>query len=273
MYKMITLKSALLQIIFVVSSIISTQAIARDFDCSVIYDEYDSLMHKEYLKSPEIYVDVAENEFSDVDFLGKQKGKLTLHPDHNNLGVAIFRTDQQLYGKMLINWMPSADVLSATEEQPVNTNTEKPDTDKEEQATGDTAATEAESQDSLNAPSDDQLLEGATVEVIDANSPYLLIQEIILYHRVSDGFAPVRYGPIVIKPGAGFDLDQFDEDNVVINTSVDPSLSAAHLKSLDADDVNTTVGLDILVSLENGKLTLKSNEPARIKFPISSMCK
>ena len=42
----------------------STPAVAGPFDCSVVYDEFDSLMNKNFLVKPGSYVRVVEGKLS-----------------------------------------------------------------------------------------------------------------------------------------------------------------------------------------------------------------
>lgn len=74
------------------------------FDCSVIYDEFDSLMNKQYLIEPDRYVQVRKGQMSRTEFFKWQQGRLRLSADRRGYGVAIIRTNQNLRGKLLFNW-------------------------------------------------------------------------------------------------------------------------------------------------------------------------
>lgn len=74
------------------------------FDCSVIYDEFDSLMNKQYLIEPDRYVQVQKGRMSRAEFFSLQQGRLRLNADRQGYGVAIIRTNQNIRGKFLFNW-------------------------------------------------------------------------------------------------------------------------------------------------------------------------
>lgn len=77
---------------------------AGSFDCSVVYDEFDSLMNKDFLTNPGNYVQVKQGQMTRDDYNGQQKGKLMLRPDRKGLGVAIVRTNKNSWGKFLYSW-------------------------------------------------------------------------------------------------------------------------------------------------------------------------
>ncbi|MGI9383584.1 MAG: hypothetical protein ACR2PO_10550 [Methyloligellaceae bacterium] len=77
---------------------------AGPFDCSVVYDEFDSLMNKNFLLKPESYVRVVKNKLSRADYNAKQKGKLLLRPARQGLGVAIVQTNRNTWGKFLYTY-------------------------------------------------------------------------------------------------------------------------------------------------------------------------
>lgn len=79
-------------------------SMAGYFDCSVIYDEFDSLMNKQYLIEPDRYVQVQKGRMNRMEFLSLQQGRLHLNTDRKNYGVVIFRTNQNVRGKLLFNW-------------------------------------------------------------------------------------------------------------------------------------------------------------------------
>jgi len=79
-------------------------SMAGYFDCSVIYDEFDSLMNKQYLIEPDRYVQVQKGKMNRTEFFSRQQGTLRLSTDRKNYGVLIFRTNQNVRGKLLFNW-------------------------------------------------------------------------------------------------------------------------------------------------------------------------
>ncbi len=77
---------------------------AGPFDCSVVYDEFDSLMNKNYLLKPEAYGPVVTGKFSRSQYNSQQKGKLLLRPGREGMGVAIVHTNKNTRGKFLFTW-------------------------------------------------------------------------------------------------------------------------------------------------------------------------
>jgi hypothetical protein len=77
---------------------------SADFDCSLIYDEYDSLMGGGYLAAPENYVSGYDSWFSQTAFDTLQRGVFKLHPERAEAGVLVFRTNQNRHGKLLYYW-------------------------------------------------------------------------------------------------------------------------------------------------------------------------
>ena len=76
----------------------------------------------------------------------------------------------------------------------------------------------------------------------------LVIEEIITFGRVADGYAPVRKRSVYLTPGFAVDLD---------------SASA-----VEPDDESA----DLVYEFERGNYSLRRLDPARIYFPIESMC-
>ncbi len=91
-------------LIAIAAGLASAPAHAGSFDCSVVYDEFDSLMNKDFLTNPENYVQVATGKLTRADYNGRQKGRLMLRPDRKGLGVAIVRTNKNTWGKFLFSW-------------------------------------------------------------------------------------------------------------------------------------------------------------------------
>ena len=73
-------------------------------DCSLVYDEFDSLMNKDFLVSPSRYVKTVSNRLSRNEYNSEQKGKFLLSSDHKGLGVAIVHTNNDSWGKLLFTW-------------------------------------------------------------------------------------------------------------------------------------------------------------------------
>ena len=76
----------------------------------------------------------------------------------------------------------------------------------------------------------------------------LVVEEIITFGRVSDGYAPVRQRSVYLTPGSAVDLDSA--------TAVEPEDETA----------------DLVYEFEGGVYSLRRIEPARVFFPIESMC-
>ena len=79
-------------------------AVSGDYDCSLIYDEYDSLMAGNYLQTPTDYVDGYERWFTQPAFDSLQRGRFKLHPERGESGIIIFRTNHNRHGKLLYHW-------------------------------------------------------------------------------------------------------------------------------------------------------------------------
>lgn len=77
---------------------------AGAFDCSVVYDEFDSLMNKNFLLKPESYGPVETGKLSRDDYNSRQKGKLLLSTSRRDWGVAIVHTNKNTWGKFLFTW-------------------------------------------------------------------------------------------------------------------------------------------------------------------------
>ena len=77
---------------------------AGNFDCSVVYDEYDSLMNKNFIVNPSNYVRTEENKISRFAYNSRQKGQFTLKDGRKGMGIATFRTNSNSFGKFLYTW-------------------------------------------------------------------------------------------------------------------------------------------------------------------------
>ncbi len=160
------------------------------FDCSVVYDEFDQLMMSNFLIEPDRYVSTLNNIITRDEHLQQQLGLFKLRDGRQNAGIGIFRTNQNLSGKMLFIWQDNA---------------------------------------------------------WEERTP-LVIDELISFGRVSDGYAPVRHKSIYLTLGFGVDLD---------NAEV-----------VDTEDESA----DLLYDFEGGKYSIQAIEPAEIFFPTESMC-
>lgn len=167
-------------------------ASVESFDCSVIYDEFDSLMHKEFLISPDNYVASVSGEISFNDFNAAQRGKLYLRKDRPERGVGIIFTNNKLYGKFVFDWRDQQTII---------------------------------------------------------------IEDIIIYNRVEDGYAPIHHWQLTMKQG-----DKIDLDNGKIITG--DEYPQEELLRADLQLSSRTPGDSVLESI---------NE-ARVYFPTASMC-
>lgn len=77
---------------------------AGTYNCDLVYDEFDSLMNKNFLVKPDSYVKVAKRKFSRADYNTHQKGKLVLRPGREGYGAVIVQTNDNRYGKFLFTW-------------------------------------------------------------------------------------------------------------------------------------------------------------------------
>ena len=84
--------------------LISIPSFAGNFDCSVIYDEFSSLMNKHFIINPGNYVDVKNQKISRSDYNNQQKGIFTLKSHRKGYGIAMFRTNKNSYGKFMYTW-------------------------------------------------------------------------------------------------------------------------------------------------------------------------
>lgn len=82
----------------------SSLAYAGPFDCSTIYDEFDSLMYKNFLINPGNYVRTTSQRMSRTQYNSEQKGRLMLARDNRNWGVAVVHTNRNTWGKFLFTW-------------------------------------------------------------------------------------------------------------------------------------------------------------------------
>ena len=163
---------------------------ARNFDCSVVYDEFDQLMMANFLTEPYRYVNTLNGMLTRSEFLGLQIEKFKLREERKNAGIATFRTNANLYGKMIFFWQDNA---------------------------------------------------------WEERTPFV-IDELIIFGRVIDGYAPVRSNAIYLTPGMGVDLDSS--------------------KAVPVDDKTA----DIVYEQEGVEYRIRAVPPANVFFPVESMC-
>lgn len=87
-----------------VCCLLSAPALAGYFNCSVIYDEYESLMNKQFLMEPDRFVSTVNQRLTRSEFENLQRGQFQLYEERVDLGIAIFRTSENLSGKLLYKW-------------------------------------------------------------------------------------------------------------------------------------------------------------------------
>lgn len=79
------------------------------FDCSVVYDEFDSLMNNQFLVTPDRYVATAATRLTRTQYETLQKGRFKFHEERAGMGVFVFRTGANLHGKALFEVAPPID--------------------------------------------------------------------------------------------------------------------------------------------------------------------
>jgi len=82
-------------------------ALAGYFNCSVVYDEFESLMNKQFLTEPDRFVSTVNQRLTKKEFESLQKGQFLLYEERADMGIAIFRTNENLSGKLLYRWSDS----------------------------------------------------------------------------------------------------------------------------------------------------------------------
>ena len=169
-----------------------TMMSAKSFDCSVIYDEFDSLMHKEFLISPDNYVASVSGEISFEDFNAAQRGRLYLRKDRPERGVGIIFTNNKLYGKFIFDWRDQQSIM---------------------------------------------------------------IEDIIIYSRVEDGYAPIHHWKLKMNQGDKIDLDN---GKVIIGDNY-----------TEEELLRTDLQLS---SKSPDNPLLESINEARVFFPTASLC-
>jgi len=175
---------------------------AAYFDCSVVYDEFDSLMNKQFLVEPDRYVSTVVDRFTQENYQSLQRGLFTLYSDRDNAGIIIFHTNENLHGKLLYHFS-----------EPV------------------------------------------------ANETHLLIDEVMLFARVEDGYGPVSYGPLRVKPKFGVDLDTGNSFVLVEEGSANQEQKE-----------QTHADLAYRVDPETGGYVIEAINQAVLHFPVETLC-
>ena len=90
--------------IFLMLNVWINVSFAGSFDCSVIYDEFENLMNKQYLVETNRYVATITDRLTREEFSALQKGKLYLREDRQDKGVAVIQTNKGTRGKLIFSW-------------------------------------------------------------------------------------------------------------------------------------------------------------------------
>ena len=77
-------------------------------DCGLVDDEFDSLMNRTFLISPEKFSEGYSQKISRKNYNARQKGKFRLWLHRKRLGVGIVKTNRGHYGKFLYTWGESS---------------------------------------------------------------------------------------------------------------------------------------------------------------------
>ena len=182
--------------------LLSAKVYAGTFDCSVVYDEFESLMNKQFLANPDKYVQTLPGQISKQQFGGVSKANFHLYPSRNGLGIGILTTNLNTHAKFLFHF-------------------------------------------------GDPMADG-TVQVV--------IDELVKYGRVEDGYAPERIGPFRLEPGMSIDID----------TGKYVPLPGELTKP--EDQQNQTKNGDLLYDVGDNGSVLKAVNGAAVEFPLETLC-
>ena len=92
------------------------------------------------------------------------------------------------------------------------------------------------------------------------NTNHVIIDEVVKYGRVSDGYAPSRIGPFRLKPGMSIDLDRGEY------VPVEGGL-------IDEEELNRKRQTgDLLYEVGPDTAVLKSVNGAEVEFPLETLC-
>ncbi len=90
--------------------------------------------------------------------------------------------------------------------------------------------------------------------------PHVLIEQGVVYGRVADGYAPVLFAPLRLKPGSAVDLDT--GRSAAFEPQGGPS----------AEKVRKQVDMVYLQEAQSGEYVLQAVNGALLHFPLESMC-
>lgn len=82
----------------------SVNANAGYFDCSVVYDEFDQLMNKQFLIEPDRFVATIRDRLTREQFAKLNLNRFLLHADRKGFGIGIVKTNRNTYGRFLFEW-------------------------------------------------------------------------------------------------------------------------------------------------------------------------
>lgn len=91
----------------------------------------------------------------------------------------------------------------------------------------------------------------------------LVFDEIVRYARVSDGYAPSRIGPVVMKPGSEIDIDN--------NTVFFGNTQSQEIGQGDGESQQRT-DLRYRVDPNSGMWILEAINGASVHFPLETLC-
>ncbi len=158
-------------------------------------------MNKQFLTEPDRFVSTVKQRLTKTEFETLQKGLFLLYEERADMGIAVFRTDENLSGKLLFRWS-------------------------------------------------DPLVDGQS---------NLVIEEVIIFSRVEDGYGPRRIGPFRIKPGFGLDLDTGQYDTRIGQAP-------------ETESGKISVDLRHGIDPESGEGVFEAANDAQLQFPLESMC-
>lgn len=182
---------------------VPTASLAGDFNCDVVYDEFESLMNKRFLEHPDDYVRTQPGRISRQQFEDVASADFLLYPGRQNLGIGILTTNQNIHAKFLFHWS-----------QPM----------------------------------------------VDGTR-HVILDEVVKYGRVADGYAARRIGPFRLKPGMAIDIDSGSYIPVEGGLLRDQERA----RKAEAGDLRHETALDgAFLSSING---------AELAFPLATLCR
>lgn len=183
--------------------LVSARVYAGTFDCSVVYDEFESLMNKQFLINPDKYVQTLPGQISKQQFEGVSNAHFHLYPTRKGLGIGVLTTNLNTHAKFLFHFgQPMAD---------------------------------------------------GTVQVI--------IDQVVKYGRVEDGYAPQRIGPFRLNPGMSIDIDS-GKYVPLPGELTNPE-----------DQKNQKKNGDLLYDVGPDGSILKAVNGAAVEFPLDTLCR